>query len=65
MLAVGQERMSGEKIGVPERKRAVLDTLDDKPLPDVIFQNQVGEEGVMRKAHAQLVGEGRPGRAGE
>jgi len=43
-----QEGHPGEQMRVPQRQLTLGDALPDELLPDVIFQDQVGEQGVMR-----------------
>ena len=59
MLAVGQERMTGEDVGIPKREGPALDRLYQEALPGIVLQDQVGEKVVVGLAHTQL-SSGRP-----
>jgi hypothetical protein len=52
MLSIRQERVAGEDIRVPKGETTLLNALQDEALPDIVFQHQVGEQQVMRRANA-------------
>ena len=61
MLASSQERQAGEQVRVPERDLPIVDGLDDKAFPDIVFQNEIAEQLIVRDAHPPLAGKGSPG----
>ncbi len=54
MLTVRQERVTGEGVGIPERELPAVQRLDEKPLPGVVFQNQVAEQVVVGVGDAEI-----------
>ena len=47
--------MTGKDVRIPERQFLVLNRLDDELLPDIVLQDQVVEQGILRNADAQFV----------
>ena len=62
MLAGGQEGRAGKEIGVPERDFAGEEAVDKEAFPGVIFDDQVGEQGVLGHGRSHFFGRSRPGR---
>ena len=55
VLPVGQKGMTGKNVRIPERQFLVLKRFDDELLPDIVLQDQIVEQGILRNADAQFV----------
>ena len=60
MLTSSKERQSGKKVRVPEGDLPVVDGLDDETFPDIVFQNEIAEQPIVRDVHTPLAGKGSP-----
>ena len=57
VLPIGQERVTGEDVRIPEWQFSVVDRLDQELLPGVVLQNQIGDQMVLGKGYSQGFGE--------
>ena len=56
MLPIGQERVTGEDVRIPEWQLPVVDRLDQELLPGIVLQNQIGDQVVLGKGYSYVSG---------
>ena len=60
-----QEWHASEQVWIPQRRLMLLDGFDNQALPGVVFEQEVGEQFVVRHGRMKLRSEGLPRGKGE
>jgi len=60
MLSGRKESLTAQDMWIPQGKLSVLKSSHNEPLPNIVLQDEVAEEPVVRNIYAELISECPP-----